>query len=93
MAHTHTHAVTHTHKHMHAHMHIHTHTHCDTHIPIPSEDCKPTGLKVDTAKMSTDSERKTNSELLIAFVDKFTSHNWQCTWTVHWYFPAESKSQ
>ena len=29
--------------------HTHMHTHCDTHILIPFEDHKPTGLKVDIA--------------------------------------------
>ena len=49
--HTHTHTVAHTHAHArtHARTRTHTHTHCDTYIPIPFEDRKPTGLKVDIA--------------------------------------------
>ena len=37
---------------MHAHMHTLTLTHTHTHIFIPFEDHKPTGLKVDIAKLS-----------------------------------------
>ena len=57
--HTHAHALWHTHTYMrmhartHWHTHWHTHTQCDTHILIPFEDRKPTGLKVDIAGFSS----------------------------------------
>ena len=49
--HTHTHCDTHTR--MHTRACEHTHTHCDTHIPIPFENRKPTGLKVDIANLNS----------------------------------------
>ena len=63
--HTHTHTVAHTYTYSGTHTVAHTHTHCDTHIPIPFEDCKPTGLKVDIA-----TKPRTSSSLILSGGEK-----------------------
>ena len=61
--HTHTHTVTHTLTHTHTHARTHARTQCDTHILIPFEDRKPTGLKVDIAHRNKIPDIDTNGVL------------------------------